>query len=87
MRVATARAGADRAVTQYAWWALVPQAGIALALALLVQRTFPSFGNEAAVIVFGVVGMNELIAPVLLKLAMQRSGEAGRRPDAGPVDH
>jgi hypothetical protein len=29
--------------------------------------------------VIGVVGLNQLIAPVLLRVALVRSGEAGRR--------
>ncbi len=78
-KVATARTGTDPAVTKYAWFGLVPQSGLALALALLVQSTFPTFGPQAAVIVFGVVGINEMISPVILRVMLVRSGEAGRR--------
>jgi Kef-type K+ transport system membrane component KefB len=70
---------APPAVTRYAWFGLVPQAGLALALALLIQKTFPSFGNEAAVLMFGVVATNEMIAPVILRALLLRSGEAGKR--------
>jgi Kef-type K+ transport system membrane component KefB len=78
-RIATASTNADPVVRKYAWFGLVPQAGLALALALLVQRTFPSFGNAAAAVIFGVIGTNELIAPVILRLFLVRSGEAGKR--------
>ena len=71
--------GASDVVKKYAWFGLVPQAGLALALALVLQKTFPSFGNQAAVILFGVVGFNEAIAPIILRAMLMRSGEAGKK--------
>jgi len=71
--------GAEEKVTKYAWFGLVPQAGIALALAMVLKNTFPSFGDGAAVILFGVVGFNECIAPVILRTILMRSGEAGKK--------
>jgi Kef-type K+ transport system membrane component KefB len=81
-RTACRRTEAPAVVTQYAWFAMVPQAGLALALALLLQKTFPTFGDGAAVLLFGVVAVNELIAPVVLKRLLLRSGEAGKRTPA-----
>jgi Kef-type K+ transport system membrane component KefB len=78
-KVATARADADPAVRKFAWFGLLPQAGLALALAELVRRTFPEFGDAAFALVVGVVACNEMIAPVILRVAFLRSGEAGRR--------
>jgi len=78
-RLACKRTRAEEVVAKYAWFGLVPQAGLALALALVLQRTFPSFGNEASVILFGVVGMNECVAPVILRIMLLRSGEAGKK--------
>ncbi len=78
-RIACARTGADPQIAKYAWFGLVPQAGLALALAELSRRTFPSFGDEAFALVVGVVATNEMIAPILLRIALLRSGEAGKR--------
>ena len=78
-KLACARTNASPIVTQYAWFALLPQSGLALALALLIQGTFPTFGPSAAVIIFGVVGFNEVISPVILRIMILRSGEAGKR--------
>jgi Kef-type K+ transport system membrane component KefB len=78
-KVACARTHPEPIVSRYAWFGLVPQSGLALALALLVQNTFPTFGPQAAVIIFGVVGVNEVISPVILRAMLVRSGEAGRR--------
>jgi Kef-type K+ transport system membrane component KefB len=78
-KLACVRAGAPPVVSKYAWFGLVPQSGLALALALLVRDTFPTFGPSAALVVFGVVGVNEVISPVVLRVMLARSGEAGRR--------
>lgn len=78
-RIACKASGAEDVVTRYAWFGLVPQAGLALALALVLKNTFPSFGDGAAVILFGVVGFNECIAPIVLRMVLLRSGEAGKK--------
>ncbi len=78
-RYATSRTGADEQVRRWVWVGLLPQAGLALALALLMQRAFPTFGTEAAALVLGVVGLNQVITPILLRVALIRSGEAGQR--------
>lgn len=83
-RIAARRSEAAPGVRSYAWLGLLPQAGLALALADLVRASFPSFGDNAFALVLGVVGSNQLIGPILLRVAMIRSGEAGRgTPHAG----
>jgi Kef-type K+ transport system membrane component KefB len=76
-RAAARRAGAPEVVYRYGGFGLLPQAGIALALGLILARTFPELGDAAAALVFGVVALNELVGPVLLRVALVRSGEAG----------
>jgi Kef-type K+ transport system membrane component KefB len=72
--------GAQDIVTKYAWFGLVPQAGLALALALVLSTTFhSSFGDEARNLLFGVVGFNEAIAPPILRRMLIKSGEAGKK--------
>ncbi len=70
-------AKAPDSVVRYAGFGLLPQAGLALALALLFSRTFPSLGGEAAALVVGVVAVNEIVSPILYRFALVRSGEAG----------
>src|SRR5690606_41716025 len=65
---------------------LLPQAGLALALAALFVKTFPGFGAEARALVLGVVALNELIAPAIYRWALVRSGEAGQREVAETAD-
>ncbi len=78
-KIACKATHAQAIVTKYAWFGLVPQAGLALALALVLQKTFPSFGNQASVILFGVVGLNEMVAPIVLRGILMNSGEAGKK--------
>lgn len=78
-RFASERTGADASVARFGWTGLVPQAGLSLALIVVIQKNFPSFGQPAAVLLLSVVGVNQLIAPVLLRMSLIRSGEAGKR--------
>ena len=87
--LASTIAKAPEVVRKNAGFGLMPQAGLALALALLFVKTFPHFGAEASALVLGVVAMNEMIAPVLYRWALVRSGEVGqaktRAAEAAPV--
>jgi Kef-type K+ transport system membrane component KefB len=79
-RFATRITGATDVVKKYAWVGLVPQAGLALALAGVLSSTFKdSFGPGASVILLGVVGLNEMVAPIVLRICILRSGEAGKK--------
>jgi len=82
-RLACKLSGAEPIVAKYAWFGLVPQAGLALALANVLRNNFAdSFGNGAAIILLGVVGFNECVAPVILRIMLMRSGEAGKKAGA-----
>ena len=72
-------------MARWAPYGLLPRAGVALALALLFTRAFPEFGSEASAVALGVVAMNEIVAPAVYRLALLRSGEAGRAPRATPA--
>ena len=77
-RLATNLADAPDQVKKYIGLGLMPQAGLALALALLFVKTFPKIGAEASALVFGGVAINEMLAPVLYRFALVESGEAGK---------
>lgn len=71
-------AEAPAVVGRLGGFGLMPQAGLALALAALFAQSFPSLGSGAGDLVFSVVAMNEMIAPIVFRIALLRSGEAGR---------
>ena len=85
-RVATRGAHVNPAVRKYAWFGLVPQAGLAIAIALLMRDSFP-FGKDAGVLLLGIVAANELTAPPIFRVVMIRSGEAGKRASADFAAH
>lgn len=78
-RFACRASGAPDVVTRYAWVGHLPQSGLALSLALLIRETYPSFGDAVSVVMFGVVGANELVAPVILRRVLVGSGESTRK--------
>jgi len=63
---------------------LLSQSGIAIGLSVLVQKTFPGWGEGASACLLGAVMLNEVVGPVLFRIAMMRTDEAGRKvPIAG----
>ena len=71
------RLAADAPVLQrWSWAPLVSQAGLALGLGMEMQRAFPGLGSGFGALVVACVGLNELVGPILFKLALDRSGES-----------
>ncbi len=68
---------ASEEVRKYLGFALVPQAGVALGLAMLAAEILPALGNILVNIVLASVIINELVAPPLTKYAITKAGEVG----------
>jgi Kef-type K+ transport system membrane component KefB len=77
-RVSTRLAKDVPALRAWSWSGLVSQAGLALGLALLVSKEFPSLGTPFRALAIATVAINEMVGPVLFKLALDRSGETSR---------
>ena len=71
--------GATRAMQRNLGMALIPQAGVAIGLVLLVQSepAFAAFQSTFSAAVLTAVTVNELVGPVLTRMSLARSGEAG----------
>lgn len=82
-RIGARLAGAPDVVRRHLGFGLLPQAGLALALAMLFAKTFPEFGAQAGALTLGVVAINEIVAPALYRFALVRSGEAGAQEPGG----
>lgn len=78
-RIACAWTAAPPVVARWSWIGLVPQAGLSLALFVVIQNNFSDFGGAASVLILSLLGVNLLIAPVVLRSALLRSGEAGQK--------
>jgi mannitol/fructose-specific phosphotransferase system IIA component (Ntr-type) len=79
-RIAMGIAGATDRVKMYLGMALVPQAGVAVGLMLLVEEdpALESIGDLFLAVGLTVVTINEIIGPVLTRYALKCSGESGR---------
>ena len=62
----------------WGWSSLVSQAGITLGLSVAVEREFPSFGTGFRALAIATVALNEVVGPILFKLALDRAGEASK---------
>ena len=75
----------QESVRKYGPYALLPQAGVAIGLAILVKKQFggtvehPQWGARLADVVLGTIALNEFIGPSILRWAMTKTGEAGKK--------
>lgn len=72
-------AGAEPAVRKWTGIALMPQAGVALGLALLADQRFPVIGETLLPLVIAATVVFELLGPAGTRLALARAGEIGQR--------
>ncbi len=68
-------AGAPSSVKKYIGLALVPQAGVALGVALIAKADFPDIGGMIFDTIVATTVVYELIGPILTKLALKKAGE------------
>jgi PTS system fructose-specific IIC component len=83
VRLAMRLAGAPEKVRQYLGMALLPQAGLAIGLVLIAQddpslQDRPQMLHLLLAVVLTVVTLNEIVGPILTRIALVRSGDAGR---------
>jgi Kef-type K+ transport system membrane component KefB len=82
LRVAVWRFKLEPSLWKRLYLGMLPQAGVAIALAILVGTKFGAWGQQLAVLLFGTIVVNELIGPVLWRGALIRAGEVGKRESA-----
>jgi len=84
-RVASRVANDPPILRRWSWSGLVSQAGLTLGLTVIIAREFPSFGASFRSLAIATIAINEMIGPVLFKVALDRSGETSRvRPPSFP---
>lgn len=69
----------DSIVRKKSWAGFISQAGVALGMAIIIERNFPAWGGEFKALVLAVIGINQIIGPILLQRFLVRSGEAGKK--------
>lgn len=72
-------------IRRWGWMGLVSQAGLTLGLSIVIARAFPSFGPALRSLCIAVVALNEVVGPVLFKLALDRTGETAVGQEVAPT--
>jgi Kef-type K+ transport system membrane component KefB len=75
-KVASAIVKDEPVLRKWGWAPLISQAGVALGIAQIVSRQFPTFGPAFRDVAIACIALNELGGPVLLKLALDRAKES-----------
>ena len=85
-RLSSRLANDEPVIRTWAWAPLVSQAGVTIGIAAIVAAKFPSFGGGFRDVAIACVALNEMIGPVVFKLALDRAkesqGPAGALEDA-----
>ena len=71
--------GEGRSVQKWGWMGFISQAGVALGMAIIIERTFPEWGGTFKALVLAVIAINQIIGPILLQKLLIKSGEAGKK--------
>jgi Kef-type K+ transport system membrane component KefB len=79
-RLGSRLAGDPPVLRRWGWSGLISQAGLALGLAGVIARAFPTFGPAFGALAIATVAINEMVGPVLFKLALDRAGETSTAP-------
>jgi Kef-type K+ transport system membrane component KefB len=79
--VGTARLSAGLAkdepsIKTYGWGPLISQAGVAIGIASVIANKFPAFGAGFRDVAIACVALNEMVGPVLFKIALDRAKES-----------
>lgn len=67
-----------RETARFVPFGLLPQAGVAIALSVLVLNDFPPWGRVLGTVLLGSIVVSQLVGPVLFRFALARAGELPR---------
>lgn len=83
-RLGAIAAGSSPAIRRYMGFALLPQAGVAIGMALMAASRLPETGALVLVIVVTTTVIFELVGPVFTRIALARAGESGAAGNEPP---
>ena len=75
-RLSSALSKDEPIVKKWGWSGLVSQAGVAIGIAGVIAGRFPAFGAGFRDVAIACVALNEMVGPVLFKLALDRAKES-----------
>jgi len=68
------------------WMPYVTQAGVGLGLATIIKHAFPDFGVQFETIIIGVIVINQVVGPPLLKYALYKVEETHEKHESPVFD-
>ncbi|KPJ74411.1 hypothetical protein AMJ52_00730 [candidate division TA06 bacterium DG_78] len=75
VKLGAALSHAEKNIGQYLAWGLVPQAGVALGVALIAKELYPKYGEFIFTTITATTVIYELIGPLCAKYGLQKAGE------------
>lgn len=70
--------GATLEERRYTWMGLIAQAGVAIGLVAVIADNYPDRGAGMQTLILSVIAINQLVGPVLGRVALARAGEIGK---------
>jgi Kef-type K+ transport system membrane component KefB len=67
----------DRKIGQYGWAGFISQAGVTLGMVIIIENTFPGWGEGLKALVLAIIALNQIIGPILLQKLFIKVGETG----------
>ncbi|AKL96859.1 transporter, CPA2 family [Clostridium aceticum] len=67
--------GYSNVIVKNLGFSLLPQAGVAIGLAMIAKQEVPQIGNTISTVILGGVFVFELVGPIMAKFALNRAGE------------
>jgi Kef-type K+ transport system membrane component KefB len=67
---------------RFVWMGLISQAGVGIGLAGAVAQAYPQRGGEMKSVFLAIVAINQVLGPILFRMALSRSGEVVEGPEA-----
>jgi|TARA_B110000259_G_scaffold111718_1_gene127610 Trk K+ transport system NAD-binding subunit len=68
------------------WMPYITQAGVGLGLATIIKHAFPEFGVQFETIIIGVIVINQVVGPPLLKYALYKVEETHEKHETPVFD-
>lgn len=74
-RIGTAWAKVPAPAGPLVWMGLISQAGVAIGLSTVIAEVYPTRGASIRTLFLATLAVNQLVGPVLFRMALQRGGE------------
>ena len=68
--------GYSHRVRNHIGWCTLPQAGVALGLALLASSNFPEYSEQIMAVAIGTSVLFQIVGPLITRRALRHAGEA-----------